>query len=159
MVSPKDKKNDDKNKIPNYRPVSVLYIFSKVYEIVLKNELVSAFSDYMSPFISAYREGYSTQHILVRFTEEWRKDLDDDYIVGGVLLDLSKALDCIQHDLLIAKLNSYDLGRNSLKCMNLYWDTRKECVGINNINSNFNDIFSGVPQGSIVGPILFNAFF
>ena len=70
MVSPKDKKTDDKNKIPNYRPVSVLYIFSKVYEIVLKNELVSAFSDYMSPFISAYRDGYSTQHILVRFTEE-----------------------------------------------------------------------------------------
>ena len=73
MVSPIDKKSDDKNKISNYRPVSVLNIFSKVYEIVLKNALLSALSEYMSPFISAYREGYSTQHVFVRLIEEWRK--------------------------------------------------------------------------------------
>ena len=66
MVSPIDKKTDNKNKISNYRPVSVLNVFSKVYEIVSKNALVSVLSDYMSPFISAYREGYSTQHVLVR---------------------------------------------------------------------------------------------
>ena len=53
----------------------------------------------MSPFISAYREGYSTEHVLVRLIEEWRKKLDDDYIVSGVLMDLSKAFDCIPHDL------------------------------------------------------------
>ena len=73
MVSPIDKKSDDKNKISNYRPVSVLNIFSKVYEILLKNALVSVLSEYMSPFISAYREGYSTQHVFVRLIEEWRK--------------------------------------------------------------------------------------
>ena len=66
MVSPIDKKTDNKNKISNYRPVSVLNVFSKVYEILSKNALVSVLSDYMSPFISAYREGYSTQHVLVR---------------------------------------------------------------------------------------------
>ena len=66
MVSPIDKKSDDKSKIFNYRPVSVLNIFSKVYEILLKNALVSVLSEYMSPFFSAYREGYSTQHVLVR---------------------------------------------------------------------------------------------
>ena len=66
VVSPIEKKTDDKNKISNYRLVSVLNIFSKVYEIVLKTKLVSALSDYISPFISAYREGYSTQHVLVR---------------------------------------------------------------------------------------------
>ena len=60
MVSPIEKESDDKNKISNYKPVSVLSIFSKVYEIVVKNALVSAFSEYMSPFISVYREGYST---------------------------------------------------------------------------------------------------
>ena len=64
-ISPIDKKSDDKNKISNYRPVSVLSIFSKVYEIVLKNALVSVLSEYMSPFISNYRERYSTQHVLV----------------------------------------------------------------------------------------------
>ena len=66
VVSPIEKKTDDKNKISNYKLVSVLNIFSKVYEIVLKTKLVSALSDYISPFISAYREGYSTQHVLVR---------------------------------------------------------------------------------------------
>ena len=66
VVSPIEKKTDDKNKISNYRLVSVLNIFSKVYEIVLKTKLVSALSDYISPFISACREGYSTQHVLVR---------------------------------------------------------------------------------------------
>ena len=60
MVSPIDKKSDDKKKISSYRLVSVLIIFSKVYEIVLKNALVSALSEYMPPFISAYREEYST---------------------------------------------------------------------------------------------------
>ena len=113
----------------------------------------------MSPFISVYREGYSTQHVLVRLTEEWQKNLDDDYIVGGVLMDLSKAFDCIPHDLLIAKLDSYGLDRNLLKYINSYLDNRKQCVRINNINSPFNDIISGVPQGSVVGSILFNAFF
>ena len=77
----------------------MLDIFSKVYEIVLKNAIVSALSDYLSPFISFYREGYSTQHVLVRLIEEWQKNLDDDYIFGGVLMDLSKVFDCIPRDL------------------------------------------------------------
>ena len=84
-----DKKPDYKNKSYDDKPASVLNIFSKVYEIVLKNELVSALNDNMSLFVLAYREGYSTEHVLVRLIEEWRKNLDDDYIVGGVLMDLS----------------------------------------------------------------------
>ena len=116
-------------------------------------------SEYISPFISTYREGCSTQHVLVRLIVEWEKNLDGDYIVGGVLMDLFKAFDCIPHDLLIAKLDSYGLNRNLLRYINSYLDNRKQCVRINNINSSFNYIISGVPQGSVVGPILFNAFF
>ena len=84
------------------------------------------------------------------------KNLDDEYIVGGVLL--SKTFDCIPHDLLTAKLDSYGLDRNLLKYINSYIDNRKQCVRINNINNNFNDIISGVLQGSVIEPILFNAF-
>ena len=76
----------------------------------------------MSSFISAYGEGYSTQHVLVRLTEKCRENLDDDYIVGGVLMDLSKAFDCIPHDLLIARLDSY--------CVTSYLHNRKQCVRI-----------------------------
>ena len=69
--------------------MTVLNIFSKIYGIVLKNELVSVLSDYMSPFIAAYREGYSTQHVLVvrRLIKEWWKKLDDDWVVGGVRVE------------------------------------------------------------------------
>ena len=74
-------------------------------------------------------------------------------------MNLFKAFDCIPHDLLIAKLDSYGLDRNLPKYINSYLDNRKQYLRINNINSSFNDIISGVPQGSIIGPILFNAFF
>ena len=73
-------------------------------------------------------------------------------------MDLYKAFDCIPHDLLIAKLDSYGSDRNLLKYINSYLDNRKQCVHINNIYSVFNDIISGVPQGSVVGTILL-AFF
>ena len=89
----------------------------------------------MPPFILACREGYSTQHVLARLIEEWRKNLDGDYIVGGILMDLSKTFDCIPRDLLIAKLDSFGLDRNLLKYINSYLDNRKQCMRINNINS------------------------
>ena len=113
----------------------------------------------MSPFVCAYRKHYSTQHVLTRLLEEWRKNLDDKYVVGGVLMDLSKAFDCVPHDLLIAKLAAYGIDGNLLRYVNSYLDNRKQCVRINNTCSKFDDIISGVPQGSIVGPILFNCFF
>lgn len=72
MVSLIDKKADDKNTISNYKPVNVLKIFPKVYEIVLKKELVSASIDLMSPFISACREGYSHHHVFIGIVDECR---------------------------------------------------------------------------------------
>ena len=71
---------------------------------------------------------------------------------------LSKAFDCIPHDLLIGKLDSYGFDRNLLKYINSYLNNTKKCVLLNNTNSNFNDIISVVPQISAVGPILFNTF-
>ena len=74
-------------------------------------------------------------------------------------MDLSKAFDWIPHDHLITKLDSYGLDRNLLKYINSFLDNREQCVRINNINSIFYDINLEFPQGSVVGPILFNAFF
>ena len=157
-VSPIDKQSDDKNKVSNFRPVSVLNTFSKIYESVIKNQLISVLNNIFSPYLAAYRESYSTQHVLIRLLEEWRENLDNNYTVGGVLMDLSKAFDCIPHDLLIAKLSAYGLNGNALKYIYTYLKNRKQCVRVNNVCSDFKDIISGIPQGSIVGPMLFNAF-
>ena len=94
--------------------------------------------------------------------EEWKKNVDNNLIVGAVLTDLSKAFDCIPDDLLIAKLSAYGLTSDSLCYTYSYLKQHKQCVQINNKESEFDTIISGVYQGSIFGPILyifFNDFF
>ena len=109
--------------------------------------------------ISVYRKNYNTQHVMIRPLEEWREKLDKNYVVEGALMDLSKAFDCVPHDLLLAKLAAYGVNENFLCYVHSYLLNRKQCVRINNINSDFLNVISGVPQGSIVGQILLNCFF
>ena len=110
----------------------------------------------MPPKISAYRNSYNTQHVITSFIEEWREKIDQNFPVGTVLTDLSKALDCIPHDLLIAKVAAYGYDLNALALIFTYLKNRKQSVRINNTHSSFGNIISGVPQGSVVGPELFN---
>ena len=93
---------------------------------------------YRAPFISAYRKSYSTQQVLIRLLEEWREKLDKKFIVGAVLMDLSKAFDCIPHDLIIAKLAAYGFKRETLRLIYSYLKGRKQCVKINNTYSDYN---------------------
>ena len=114
---------------------------------------------HLSPLISAYRTNYNTQHVLLRLLEEWRQHLDKNKTVAGILMDLSKAFHCVPHDLLLAKLAAYGIDDNSILFTHSYLSSCKQCVCINNILSEFNEVISGVSQGHIVGPILFNCFF
>ena len=91
-VAPIDKKTDNKYSVSNFRPVRLLNCFSKIYENCIKNHIVHSMSNYISPYISAYRKGYNSQHVLIRLLEEWRQHLDNNKVVGGVFMDLSKAL-------------------------------------------------------------------
>ena len=134
----------------------VLNTFSKVYEKVIKKQLVRFMEEYFSPLISAYRTNYSSQHVIIRLLEEWIKNLDDNLVVGALLTDLFKAFDCIPQDLLIAKLAAYDLSEEALMYILSYLSNRKQCVRINDTYSEFENIITGVPQGSILGPLLFN---
>ena len=142
----------------NYRPVSILNTFSKIFDKILKEQLSPFLDKTLSIFIAAYRTAYNTQHVLIKLLEEWKSKLDNNFIVGSVLMDLSKAFDCIPHDLIIAKLHAYGFDENALVLVYSYLEKRKQSVRINNVYSSFQEIVSGVPQGSVLGPILFNFY-
>ena len=108
--------------------------------------------------MSTYRSGYSTNHVLIRFIENWRHALDNNLFPGTVLIDLSKAFDCIPHDLLIAKLHAYVLDFDTITFLHNYLKHRKQSVKTNNTSSFFRTILLGVQQGSVLGRILFNIF-
>ena len=141
-----------------YRPVSVLTCFSKIFERYILNSMLSHVNEILSDKISAYRQGYSCQHVLMHLIDKWRQHLDQNEYIGAVLMDLSKAFDCLPHELLIAKMEAYGFENGSLKLFYNYLKQRKQTVSINGEMSDYMDILAGVPQGSILGPILFNIF-
>ena len=114
---------------------------------------------HLSPLIPAYRKNYITQHTSLRLLEERREHLVNNKTVGRTLMDLSKASDCLSHDLLLPNLAAYGIDDNLILYIHSYLSNRKQCVCINNTLSEFNKVIFGVPQGSIVGPIFFNCFF
>ena len=108
--------------------------------------------------ISAYRKNYSSQHVLLRLIENWRRCLDENKIVGAVLMDLPKAFDCLPHELFIAKLDAYGFDENTIRLVYSCLKNGKQSVKIKGSLSALKHILSGVPQGSVPGPILFNIF-
>ena len=108
--------------------------------------------------VSAYRKLYSANHVLISLIENWKKNLNNNKITGGVFMDLSKAFDRIPHDLLIAKMETCGFSGDFLTFLYAYLKRRKQSIKINNVHSMFQILLSGVPQGSILGPLLFSIF-
>ena len=153
----KTDKKDRQNK-SHYRPISVIGVFSKIVERYIEMKINEHIESLLSVFIAAYRKKYSTNHVLMRLIENWKFHLDNKKIVGAVLMDLSKAFDCVPHDLLIAKMHAYGFDIDTLVLMFSYLKNRQQGVKVNNKIHSFMTLVSGVPQGSILGPILFNLF-
>ena len=142
----------------NYRPISVLPTVSKVFERLMGTQISAYMSQYLSSLLCGFRKGYNAQHALIRAIEKWRTCLDKGGKVGAMFMDLSKAFDCIRHDLLIAKLHAYGFSREALLLVYSYLENRQQRVKINGSFSNYKHVQLGVPQGSVLGPLFFNIY-
>ena len=119
------KKNDKKDKI-NYRPISTLSNISKIYKRCIQTQLNEYLANFLSKFQCGFRQGFSAQHCLLVMIEELRKIRDEKGVFAAVLTDLSKAFDCISHQLLIAKLSTYGFDMKSIAFISAYLKNRKQ---------------------------------
>ena len=112
----------------------------------------------ISKYVKGFRKSHGTQHSLIVMLEKWKKELDKEENMSAIFMDLSKAFDTINHDLLLAKLKAYGFSKQALSFMCSYLKNRRQRVQINNKFSSLKEVIAGVPQGSIDGPLLFNLF-
>lgn len=153
-------KKGDRNDLGNYRPVSILPIFSKAFEKVLYIRM-SAFIEkhnLLSPNQFGFRKNKSAELALLQQKEYILTQFEQKSFVIGVFVDFSKAFDLVNHSVLLANMECYGLRGQAQMLLRSYLSHRKQAVCIDNFTSELKPVFSGVPQGSILGPLLFNIY-
>ena len=143
--------------IDNFRPISLLSSLSKILEKCVFNQVYTYFEENLLFYCSqyGYRKNHSTEYACVELVDKIMHDLDEGETPMCFFLDLSKAFDTLNHNILLAKLKYYGLDDNALMWFKSYLSDRSQFVEIDNTRSCTKPIKTGVPQGSILGPLLF----
>ena len=153
-------KSGPHEELNNYRPISVLPILSKVLEKHVHDSLSNFLHQHELLYRtqSGFRAGRSCETALVNMVDSWLNAIDNSKLIGIVLVDFKKAFDLVDHQILKNKLKVYGINDEALRWFDNYLSNRRQQVMINNCKSNFQSISCGVPQGSILGPLLFLLF-
>jgi len=146
-------KSDDRTIVSNYRPVSVISVFSKIYEKVMYKRLFDYFVEnkFLVDNQFGFRKQHSTSMAILRLVDQIATEIDKGNLTMGVFIDLSKAFDTIDHHILLDKLPMYGIRGNCFDWFNSYLTERKPYVCLNDMLC----VNCGVPPGSILGPLLF----
>ena len=150
-------KGGDASLFQNYRPISILPVFSKIFERLLYNRLYGFFLEQgvITNSQFGFRKNYSTEMALAYTIDKITSELDSGSSVVGLFLDLKKAFDTVHHDILLKKLNHYGIRGDALTLLENYLLNRNQAVKFNNQLSPLKSYHFGVPQGSILGPLFF----
>ena len=150
-------KKDDKEQFENYRPVSTLPIFGKIFEKIIYERLYSFLisKKMLTPNQFGFRKDHSTSHALNHSVNHIQEALNKNRHVLGVFIDLSKAFDTIDHNILLHKLHHYGIRGSAYSLLKSYLSNRTQYVNSMKVSSEAMTVLYGVPQGSVLGPLLF----
>ena len=157
IVKPLFKNKGDNSSFGNYRPISLLSAISKVFERIVFNQLYK-YMDSNSLFLNSqygFRKNHSTEYAALEFVDRIAKDIEAKKVPLSVFIDLSKAFDTLDHEILLKKLKYYGITGVALSWFRSYLSNRQQMVNFEGILSVKLELRTGVPQGSILGPLLF----
>ena len=153
-------KGGDKSDPSNYRPISILPTVSKIFEKHINKHLMAYLNKYRLIFEhqSGFRQRHSCQTALVKLIDEWIKCIDKGEMIGALFIDFRKAFDLVDHNILLRKLSLYKFNQSAVRWFKSYLSYRQQTIESEKGLTDFTDVRSGVPQGSIIGPTLFLIF-
>ena len=150
-------KNSDEHEFVNYRPISLLPVISKIIEKVVHKQLYEYMScnELFNNNQYGFRAKHSTEYAAMDFVDRIMNDIDKGQTAFAIFMDLSKAFDTLDHQILLQKLHYYGIHDIQLKWFESYLTQRTQYVVVNDVESTHQEIKTGVPQGSVLGPLLF----
>ena len=153
-------KKGDESDLGSYRPIAIIPIFAKIAEIALNNRLIDFFNSFkiFSANQFGFRRGRSTISAVIEIVGGIVEGVDEGLHSEAILCDLTKAFDCVSHVILCQKLEFYGVRGKPLRLLQSYLEGRQQCVKLGNKVSALTHISHGIPQGSVLGPTLFNIY-